>query len=83
MFKVKGLEEEDVQIGYVVSHVSSPCTRTQVMECQLMVLDLLDQIPIITSGYEAVMHIHTIVVECRIKALVSELNRKGKVIQER
>lgn len=76
---IKNLEEDDVPVGSILSPQDIPGYRAEIFEAQIMVTDVNDSIPVITVGYECVLHIHNIVIECRISALVSELNKRGKV----
>lgn len=62
--------------GFVVSSIESPVKRAKEFECQVAVLPLLDHKPIITSGYECVLHIHSLAIECKITRLVSEHDKK-------
>ena len=68
-----GIEEENVQPGYVLGSVDVPpaivrvsgrtCNSVAVLQalgidCQLVVMDLMDHKPILTAGYTCVCHIH-------------------------
>jgi len=74
--KVKGCEEEDVHSGMVLSHASKPSSTTTEFIGQVWVLDLLEHRPLITAGYAAVLHSHSLSVECVITQLVSQLDKK-------
>lgn len=74
--KVKGIEEEDIHIGFVLSHQQNVPKKSVMFEGQIVVLDLLEHKPIMTAGYECVLHVHTAIVECSIKKMLSELDRK-------
>lgn len=52
---------------------------TDLFEAELDVLELLKEKPVISSGFTATLHMHTIVEEVEIKALVKavETNEKG------
>lgn len=76
VIKVKGCEEEDVRGGMVLSHASKPSSTAVEFIGQIWVLDLLEHKPLITAGYAAVLHTHSLSVECMITQLVSELNMK-------
>jgi peptide chain release factor subunit 3 len=45
-------------------------------EGQVVILDLLEHKPLVTAGYGCVLHVHTAIVECSMKKLISELDRK-------
>jgi len=74
--KIKGIEEEDIQEGFVLSYPDRPCRRAAVFEGQVAILDLLEHKPIMTVGYSAILHIHALAVECQIAQLVSEIDKK-------
>jgi peptide chain release factor subunit 3 len=76
LVKIKGIEEEDVQEGFVLSYPDRPCRRSAVLEGQVAILDLLEHKPILTIGYAAILHVHALAVECTITHLVSEIDRK-------
>jgi translation elongation factor EF-1alpha len=50
ILKIKGVEEEEVLDGFVVSSIDAPIKRSKELECQLAVLPLLDHKPIITGN---------------------------------
>jgi peptide chain release factor subunit 3 len=74
--KIKGIEEEDVQEGFVLSYPDAPCKRSKYFECQVAVMDLLEHKPIITVGYAAVLHVHVLAVECTVTHLTSVIDKK-------
>lgn len=74
--KVKGCEEEDVHTGMVISHSNKPSSTTLEFIGQIWVLDLLEHRPLIIAGYSAVLHTHSLSVECVITQLVSQLDKK-------
>lgn len=81
--KLKGLDEDDLNQGYVLCSSDAPCHRTTMIEAQLLITDLNDGIPILSSGFSCVMHAHTATVECKVQTIIRELNKKnGKVLAE-
>jgi peptide chain release factor subunit 3 len=76
LVKIKGIEEEDVQEGFVLSYPDRPCRRAAVFEGQVALLELLEHKPIMTVGYSAILHVHALAVECTITHLVNEIDRK-------
>jgi peptide chain release factor subunit 3 len=76
LLKVKNLEEEDVQSGFVLCSLDRPCCNTVEFDAQIVVLDLLEHKPIITAGYFCVLHIHSLIIECEIVDLLSAINKK-------
>lgn len=81
--KIKGCEEEDIGVGMVVSSRDDQCRVSCAFVAQMFILDLLEHKPIITAGYGAVFHAHTAVMECTIKKIINEMDKKGKVIKEK
>jgi peptide chain release factor subunit 3 len=79
--KVKGCEEEDVRGGMVLSHSSKPSSTATEFIGQIWVLDLLEHKPLITAGYAAVLHTHSLSVECMITQLVSQLDKKTNLME--
>lgn len=76
LVKIKGIEEEEVQEGFVLSYPDRPTRRSAVLEGQIALMDLLEHKPILTIGYAAILHIHALAVECTITHLVSEIDKK-------
>jgi peptide chain release factor subunit 3 len=76
LVKIKGIEEEDVQEGFVLSYGDRPCRRSAIFEGQVAILDLLEHKPIMTVGYAAILHVHALAVECTITRIISEIDRK-------
>jgi peptide chain release factor subunit 3 len=76
--KLKGVEEEQVCKGFVLCPLKQPlppCTR---FKAQVLVLELLEQRPLITAGYQCILHVHTDVQECVIKKLYQVTEPKTK-----
>lgn len=47
-------------------------------ECILSLLDLLDHKSIFSAGYKSILHLHALVEECEVVAVISELDRKTR-----
>lgn len=54
--RLKGIEEEDISVGFVVCDPTNPVKSAIAFTAQLMILDIKN---IIAPGFKAVMHIHT------------------------
>lgn len=76
LVKVKGVEEEDVHGGFVLSHLEKRSKTAREFNCQVAVLELMEHRPLITIGYGAVLHVHSLAKECVIIDLLSTLDRK-------
>lgn len=78
LLKCRGVEEEDVRVGMVLCPIKSPCSVSSEFEVQMQVTELLEHKPLITAGYEAVLHIHSVIVECQITKLLAEFDAQGR-----
>ncbi len=82
VLRLKGIEEEELLTGFVLCPASAPGYRTKLIEAQMMVLELNESMPLLTAGFECMFHAHAITSEVKVKALVAEYNKKGKVKAE-
>jgi len=71
--KLKGIDHEDVSVGFVLSDSKKPVHAVTQFEAQLAILDTRN---IICAGYSAVMHIHTLAEEVQLKALLHYYDKK-------
>lgn len=78
LLKCRGVEEEDVRVGMVLCPLKYPCSVSSEFEVQMQVTELLEHKPLITAGYEAVLHIHSVIVECQITKLLAEFDAQGR-----
>jgi peptide chain release factor subunit 3 len=76
LVKVKGIEEEEVQEGYVLSYLDRPTKRALLFEATVAVLDLLEHKPIMAVGYEAMLHVHVLTCECLLSSIVQGIDKK-------
>eukprot|EP00297_Palpitomonas_bilix_P004753 CAMPEP_0113892318 /NCGR_PEP_ID=MMETSP0780_2-20120614/15339_1 /TAXON_ID=652834 /ORGANISM="Palpitomonas bilix" /LENGTH=657 /DNA_ID=CAMNT_0000882221 /DNA_START=110 /DNA_END=2083 /DNA_ORIENTATION=+ /assembly_acc=CAM_ASM_000599 len=73
--KLKGVEEEDIRQGFVLSSIKSPISAVTEFEAELMILEHKS---IICAGYGAVLHIHGLVEEVVLEEFVALIDRKTK-----
>jgi len=81
--RLKGVEDDQVCKGFVLSPLKDPahsCTR---MKVQLMVLELLEARPLLTAGYNCILHLHTSVEECQIVKLYEATDKKTKKTEKK
>ncbi|EER15419.1 eukaryotic peptide chain release factor GTP-binding subunit, putative [Perkinsus marinus ATCC 50983] len=81
--KLKNVDEDQVQKGFVLSAIDHPCPVVQKFQAQLVITDLLEHKPIITIGYTAVLHVHTAIEECTITKLIECVDKQKKTKQKR
>lgn len=58
--RLRGVDDEDISPGFVLTSVSAPIHAVRQFEAQLAILDHKN---IICAGYTAVMHVHTLAEE--------------------
>ncbi|KAK9246774.1 P-loop containing nucleoside triphosphate hydrolase protein [Lipomyces tetrasporus] len=77
--RLKGVEEEDVQVGFVLSSVDHPVHTVIAFEAQIAIIELKS---ILSAGFTCVIHVHTAIEEVTFAALLHKLekstNRKSK-----
>mmetsp|Transcript_3206 Transcript_3206/g.4840 ORF Transcript_3206/g.4840 Transcript_3206/m.4840 type:complete len:600 (-) Transcript_3206:177-1976(-) len=76
VLQVKGLEEKDLLSGFVVCERERPCRKCVSFEAQIRVMELLAHKPLISKGYICILHVHTVVIDCQIKKLISIVDKK-------
>lgn len=70
--RVKGVEEEDVIPGFVLTSPKKPIHCVSAFEAQIHILDLKN---ILTAGFGCVMHVHTTIQEVTFAKLLHKLEK--------
>lgn len=70
--RVRGVEEEDVVPGFVLSSSKKPIHCVTAFEAQIHILELKN---ILTTGFNCVMHVHTTIQEVTFDALLHKLEK--------
>ncbi|KAL7275071.1 translation termination factor GTPase eRF3 [Rhizina undulata] len=70
--RVRGIEEEEVVPGFVLSSPKKPIHCVTAFEAQIHILDLKN---ILTAGYNCVMHVHTTIQEVTFATLLHKLEK--------
>lgn len=76
--RLAGIEEDEVSSGFVLSDCNKLVPVVHQFEAQIVVLDLLEHKPILTGGYTAILHLHSIVEECEVTKIVAAIDPKTK-----
>ncbi|CAK0783525.1 hypothetical protein CVIRNUC_006724 [Coccomyxa viridis] len=76
--RLSGIDEEDIQPGFVICSRNCPVPCVTYFDAQLQILDLLEHKAIFTAGYKAILHLHSLVEECEITRLLAQVNVKTK-----
>ncbi len=73
-----------VNKGDVICKLDEQLPISEIFEAEIDVLELLKYKPILSKGYQCILHIHTIADEATIKdILVSyEKNEKGEIVEK-
>ena len=71
--KIKGVDHEDVSVGFVLTDAAKPVNTVRRFEAQLAILESRN---IICAGYSAVMHVHTASEEIVLQALLHYYDKK-------
>lgn len=68
--KLTGLEEHHYNKGDVIVSREHPVPVTMLFEAELNLLELIDYKPIMSKGYQAILHLHTIAMDCLVKDIL-------------
>ena len=70
--------------GDVLAPIENPALMTELIECEIDILQLLEHKPIVSNGYPCIFHCHTIADEVVIKDIVKsfEKNEKGEIVEK-
>ncbi|KAF9923136.1 translation termination factor GTPase eRF3, partial [Modicella reniformis] len=71
--RLRGIEEEDIMIGFILCSLKHPVHSVSKFEAQLGILDHKN---IICAGYTAVLHIHNAIEEITLSAMLHLLEKK-------
>ena len=71
--RVRGIEEEDVAVGFVACSASAPVKATNFFQAQLVILNIKS---ILAIGFRAVLHIHSATEEVVIDSFEHLLDKK-------
>jgi peptide chain release factor subunit 3 len=74
--KVNTVTESDVSKGFVLCARADKTPVVQRFECSMVIMDLLEHRPLLTAGYNAILHVHTAIEECQVEKLLTEVDRK-------
>lgn len=74
LVKLKGVEEEDIMSGYVLSYPDHPCRSAVSFDAQVRLMELLDHKPVLAAGYQCILHVHSAQVECYVSGIIGMHN---------
>eukprot|EP01088_Endostelium_zonatum_P018424 TRINITY_DN5911_c0_g1_i1.p1 TRINITY_DN5911_c0_g1~~TRINITY_DN5911_c0_g1_i1.p1 ORF type:complete len:554 (-),score=169.00 TRINITY_DN5911_c0_g1_i1:181-1842(-) len=73
---IQNTRPESITQGFMICNESHPCNVVSKFEVQLYVTELLPHKPLISAGYQCVLHIHTAREEMTVVKLVSLIDPK-------
>lgn len=76
--KPKGLDDKDIERGYMICSTDELCPVTQLFIAELTLLKLPEHKPIMSQGYTCVLHMHTSVHEIEIEEVEAIMNPENK-----
>merc|ERR1712187_1032690 len=72
--KMHGVSEDQLCRGFVLSAAVDPVRVVSKFKCQLQLIELPEERPVLTSGYRAVIHVHVAIEECEILKLYESMS---------
>lgn len=71
--KLKGVEEEEVSLGFVLCDINEPVTTANIFDCQFVIRETKS---IICAGYKAIIHVHCAAEEVTVQRLICLVDKK-------
>jgi peptide chain release factor subunit 3 len=78
LIKLNGAGVEDVRKGYVIC-TAPPCRAVDKVICKLQVMDMPENIKVMTAGFQSIFHCHSIEEDCTLSKIFETTNRKKQV----
>ena len=82
---MRGAAVHPLNISCIVCQPCQPCFSmcpfwqvVHYFDAQIVILELLEHKPILTGGYKAILHLHSVVEECEITKLLAAIDPKTK-----
>jgi peptide chain release factor subunit 3 len=77
-------DENLISKGDVLCNRETAMPISELFEAEIEILELLDYKPILSKGYQCILHIHTVADDCVIKEILVawEKNEKGEIIEK-
>merc|ERR1712066_133552 len=83
VLKMHGISESELSKGFVMAEAKDPVRVVSKFKAQLQVVELPEERPVLTSGYRAVLHVHTAAEECEILKLYESMSMVDKKKEEK
>jgi peptide chain release factor subunit 3 len=76
---IKGLEEKDISVGMVLCSPDNLCMVSKDFIADFL---LLETKPMFAKGWNPIIHIHTVVTECKISQILEKTEKKTKKVEK-
>ena len=76
-----GLNIEDFQKGYVLCTTSNVTPTVKGVKCLVSLVDMLEHRPLLSPGYDCVLHVHTVEIEVTVSHLLCVIESGGKKVK--
>lgn len=73
---LKDVSIDDIRAGDVICSAESPCPKVLAFDAQIQIQELLEHKPLLTNGYEGMLHAHNLECQCEIYRLLHVLQKK-------
>merc|ERR1712060_649031 len=81
--KMTGITEAELTKGFVMCEAQAPARVITKFKAQMQVIELPEERPVLTSGYKAVIHVHTANEECEILKLYESMSMTDRKKKEK
>merc|ERR1712048_778479 len=72
---IKG-NSENVKGAFILCDMENPTPRTQLFEAQMQLKELPDHKPLMSVGYQSVLHVHNVQSPCEISSILHKVRKK-------
>jgi peptide chain release factor subunit 3 len=76
-----GLNIEDFQKGYVLCNPDNVTPTVKGVKCLVSLVDMLEHRPLLSPGYDCVLHVHTVEIEVTVSHLLCVIEAGGKKVK--
>jgi peptide chain release factor subunit 3 len=80
LVKLNGAGTEDIRKGYVIC-TPPACRAVEKIICQIAIMDMPDNMKIVTAGFQCMFHAHCCEEECTITKIFETTSPKGQVVK--
>lgn len=75
--RLTNIEDHQLNKGDVIVTRDAPVPVTMLFEAEMELLELIDYKPIMSKGYQCILHLHTISMDCLVKDILEASEKIG------